>query len=114
MFNQGELQAFVSELLKEKNYESFSESELNDAKADLMERLVAQLEIALISKLDDDKANELADRLESEDLSDDEIGQFMRENGVNIEEITSKTTEDFKKFFLEKDSDAENGAEGEN
>jgi hypothetical protein len=114
MFNQGELQAFVSELLKEKNYESFSESELNDAKADLMERLVAQLEIALISKLDDDKANELADRLESEDLSDDEIGQFMRENGVNIEEITSKTKEDFKKFFLEKDSDAENGAEGEN
>jgi hypothetical protein len=100
MFNQDELDAFVGGLLEKKNYSTFSDAELEDIKRDLVERLIAQLEIALVDELPDEKANELTDRLNNGGMTDEEIGNFMRENGVNIEEITSKTKEQFENFFM--------------
>ena len=100
MFNQTDLEAFVGGLLAKKRYTSFSEAEQNTIKEDLLDRLVAQLEIALTDALPEDKVAELTAKLQAGDMSDDEIGQFLRENNVNIEEITSKTKDQFEKFFM--------------
>lgn len=104
MFDQADVMAFVGELIDAKNYTTLDEQDRNLIKGDLAERFIAQLELSLAKALPEDKANELADRLDNGDLSDEEIANFMRENGVNIEEITSKTKNDFKKFFLSEET----------
>lgn len=114
MFNEADIEAFVGEILEEKHYDSFSEDEKNRALMDLMDRFMEQLEIELINELSDEKADELANRIQNEDLSDEEIGNFMRENGVNIEEITSKAKNEFKQIFLGNNEAAEAEVEGEN
>jgi hypothetical protein len=114
MFDVADIEAFVKGILEEKQYTSFSEDELNKARVDLMSRFMEQLEIELISELSEEKADELANKMEEQDLSDEEIGNFLRENGVNIEEITSKAKNEFKQIFLGNNETAAAETEGEN
>lgn len=100
MFNEQELADFVEGLMAKRGLTNFSDSELVAVKADLLQRLVGQIEIALVDALPEKKADELADILEQRELDDEELASFLRENGVNIEEIVIKTKEQFEHFFL--------------
>ena len=112
MFDKADLEAFVRGLIKEKNYESFSEDEQNDMVDDLLMRLVTRIDIACASGLPEEKAAELNEKMAQSDMSDDEIADFMRANNVNIEEITSNIKNQFREAFLMSGSE-ETEKEGE-
>lgn len=100
MFNKADLEAFARGLIKEKNYTSFDEDEINDMVDDLMMRLVTQINIMCAAELSDEKAAELNEKLLQSDMSDEEVADFMRANNVNVEEITSKIKDQFREAFL--------------
>lgn len=112
MFDKADLEAFVRGLIKEKNYESFGENDVNRMTNDLLKRLITQIDIACISQLSEEKAAELNEKLEQSDISDGEIADFMRANNVNIEEITSNIKNQFREAFLMSGSE-ETEKEGE-
>lgn len=112
MFDKADLEAFVRGLIKEKNYESFGENDVNRMTNDLLKRLITQIDIACISQLSEEKAAELNEKLEQSDMSDGEIADFMRANNVNIEEITSNIKNQFREAFLMSGSE-ETEKEGE-
>ncbi len=112
MFDKADLEAFVRGLIKEKNYESFGENDVNRMTNDLLKRLITQIDIACISQLSEEKATELNEKLEQSDISDGEIADFMRANNVNIEEITSNIKNQFREAFLMSGSE-ETEKEGE-
>ena len=112
MFDKADLEAFVRGLIKEKNYESFGENDVNRMTNDLLKRRITQIDIACISRLSEEKAAELNEKLEQSDMSDGEIADFMRANNVNIEEITSNIKNQFREAFLMSGSE-ETEKEGE-
>ncbi|MBR6097443.1 hypothetical protein IKP94_01685 [Candidatus Saccharibacteria bacterium] len=112
MFDKADLEAFVRGLIKEKNYESFGENDVDRMTNDLLKRLITQIDIACISQLSEEKAAELNEKLEQSDISDGEIADFMRANNVNIEEITSNIKNQFREAFLMSGSE-ETEKEGE-
>lgn len=112
MFDKADLEAFVRGLIKEKNYESFGENDVNRMTNDLLKRLITQIDIACISQLSEEKAAELNEKLEQSDISDGEIADFMSANNVNIEEITSNIKNQFREAFLMSGSE-ETEKEGE-
>ena len=112
MFDKADLEAFVRGLIKEKNYESFGENDVDRMTNDLLKRLIMQIDIACISQLSEEKAAELNEKLEQSDISDGEIADFMRANNVNIEEITSNIKNQFREAFLMSGSE-ETEKEGE-
>lgn len=112
MFDKADLEAFVRGLIKEKNYESFGENDVDRMTNDLLKRLITQIDIACISQLSEEKAAELNEKLEQSDMSDGEIADFMRANNVNIEEITSNIKNQFREAFLMSGSE-ETEKEGE-
>ena len=100
MFDRADLEAFVRGLIEEKKYETFDDDEINDMVDELLANLTTQIDIACVSQLSEEKANELNEKLEQSDMSNEEIADFMKANNVNIEETTSDIKNRFKEVFL--------------
>ncbi len=100
MIDELALKTFIDELWAKKDYTAFGEAETIIMKDDLLDRLEAQIEVALTDGLPEEKVSELMKRMDESDLSDDEIASFLRENGVDIEETAAKTKRQFEELFL--------------
>lgn len=93
------VEQFIDQLIDDKGIE-LTEEVRQQLKVDLIERLLDQIDRASINALPEDKAIELADLLDDENFSDEQMTAFMRESGVNLEAVALQTMMQFRLLYL--------------
>ena len=108
---------FINQLIDEKGYSDLDDDVRQELKVDMIQRLMDQIDQAAINALPEDKAIELADKLDDPDFSDDDLTEFMRNSGVDLEKVALETMVQFRLLYLggdpEVDMDAMVNADAE-
>ncbi len=98
---QDELDKFIEDILVAKNLSGMSDEVKMQLISDLKARLLDQINRALIEALPDDKLDEFNLLLDSGNVSDESLQQFIIQSGVNIQQVTAKTMLLFRDLYLQ-------------
>lgn len=91
------IEEFCEKLVREKGLE-LDEEEMKEAKRDMAERLLAQIQRAEIDALPEEKVKELAEKID--EMEPQEIEQFVADSGVDVEEEALAVMMQFRNLFL--------------
>ncbi len=91
------IEEFCEKLVREKGLE-LDEEEMNEVKRDMAGRLLAQIQRAEIDALSEEKAKELAEKID--EMEPSEIEQFVVDAGVDVEEEAITVMMQFRNLFL--------------
>lgn len=93
-------QAFIGDMIASKTWETALD---NDAKKqleeDLKNRLMDQIDQAVIEALPEDKIDGLNDLLDR-DASEDVIYQYVADSGIDVQRITTQTMMRFRDLYI--------------
>jgi hypothetical protein len=93
--------AFIDQIIEEKGYQDLDAEVLEQLKADLTARLLDMLDRQLIQALPEDKAEELSNKLDDPNFSDEDMYNFItNEGGVNAQQVMIDTMIQFKLFYV--------------
>jgi hypothetical protein len=110
------VEQFIDQLIDEKDL-NLEDDVRQELKVDMINRLLDQIDAASINALPEDKAIELADKLDDPDFSDDDLTEFMRNSGVDLEKVALETMVQFRLLYIggdpEVDMDAMVNADAE-
>ena len=95
-----ELDVFVERLLAEKALPGVSDEVKVQLVADLKQRLLDQINRALIDALPEEKLGAFNDLLDDEATSDDQVQRFVAESGVDAQAVTLETMLRFSELYL--------------
>ena len=102
--NSDELDKFINEILAAKQLPGVTDEVRTQLVADLRERLLDQINRALVNALPDEKINEFNTLLDDETLSDEAVQQFIASSGVDVRRITLQTMLRFSELYLKASS----------
>lgn len=71
-----------------------------ELKQDLTQRLMDQIDRAALAALPEDKAIELANKLDDENFSDEDAAEFMKNSGVDLQSVALETMMRFRELYL--------------
>lgn len=94
------LDLFVDQLMKDKGMTELSEDIRKEIHDDLKEKLVFQVNRAVVSALPDEKLDELNTKLDAGEVSEEEMMKIVTEAGIDTDAIVQKTLEDFREVYL--------------
>ena len=97
------VEQFVDQLIDEKGL-GVEGDVREQLKLDMMERLLDQIDKASINALPEDKAIELADKLDDENFTDEQVAEFMRNSGVDLQRVALETMLQFRILYLGQDA----------
>lgn len=104
---EDELDKFIDEIITRKQLPGVTEDVRVQLVADLKNRLLEQINRALIDALPDDKLDEFNNLLDLGTNSDDELQQFMSQSGVDVQNVTVKTMLLFRDLYLQTSKERE-------
>ena len=93
------VEQFIDQLIDEKDL-NLEDDVRQELKVDMINRLLDQIDKASINALPEDKAIELADKLDDPDFTDDQVADFMRNSGVDLERVALETMMQFRLLSL--------------
>lgn len=113
------VEAFVDQLIEEKGYSDLDDDVREELRNDMITRLLDQIDMAAINALPEEKAIELADKIDNEDdFNDDKVMQFIQDSGVDLQQVALETMLQFRMLYLgetlppvEEDTEAETATE---
>ena len=113
------VEAFVDQLIEEKGYSDLGDDVREELRNDMITRLLDQIDMAAINALPEEKAIELADKIDNEaDFDDDKVMQFIQDSGVDLQQVALETMLQFRMLYLgetlppvDEDAEAESTAE---
>jgi len=102
--NGDQLDVYVSEMLDQQDQlDGISPAVRVQLVSDLKERLLDQINRALIDSLPETKIGELNALLDDETASDERVQEFISRNGVDVEGTTLQTIRRFNDSYLGRD-----------
>ena len=96
----GNVEQFIDQLITDKGVSGLTDEVRAELRKDLMQRLADQIDRAVINALPEDKAIELSERLDDENFGDDQVNDFIRDSGVDIQRISLETMVKFRELYL--------------
>ena len=93
------VEQFIDQLIDEKDL-NLEDDVRQELKVDMINRLLDQIDKASINALPEDKAIELADKLDDPDFTDDQVSEFIRNSGVDLERVALETMMQFRMLYL--------------
>ena len=93
------VEQFIDQLIDEKDL-NLEDDVRQELKADMINRLLDQIDQASINALPEDKAIELADKLDDPDFTDEQVAEFIRNSGVDLERVALETMVQFRLLYL--------------
>lgn len=93
------VETFIDQLIDEKGL-GVEGDVRKQLKLDMMERLLDQIDRASINALPEDKAIELADKLDDENFTDEQVAEFMKNSGIDLERVALETMLQFRLLYL--------------
>lgn len=97
MNNLGE---FIDQLIKDKNVSGLTDEVREVLAEDLTQRLVDQIDRAVIEALPEEKAVELSEKLDDENFGDSEVEAFVASSGVDVQKVALETALRFRDLYL--------------
>ena len=92
---------FINTLLDEKGISDVEPEIREELKEDMKARLMEQINRAAIMQLPEDKATELAEKVDDPEFNDEKMAEFMKESGVDLAGVTLDTMLQFRNFYLD-------------
>lgn len=95
------LDLFVDQMLRDKGLADNPDTETyREMHEDLKQKLIFEVNRAVLASMPDDKFDELNARMENEELDSDTILQAVKDAGVDIDQVTETAMKDFREVFL--------------
>ena len=94
------LNEFIEKLLEEKGISIPDEEIKKQTVADMREKLEAEIDRAVITALPEEKAKDLASKIDNPDFKSEDMAKFIQDSGVDVAKITEETLERFRKLYL--------------
>ena len=91
---------FIDNLLREKGITDVDPDVLEGVKNDMKEQLLKQIDREAIMRLPEDKANELADKLDDPNFTEQQMAEFIQNSGVNLPDVVVDVMIKFRGFYL--------------
>lgn len=92
---------FIEQLLADKGITDVEPEVREELVAEMKERLMDQINKAAIMQLSEEKAAELADKIDDPNFTNEQMTEFMQNSGVNLTEVALETMLQFRNFYLE-------------
>jgi hypothetical protein len=102
------LDKFVAEMLEDKDLSGVNDDAKKYLIEDLKNRLMDQINRALINELSDDKLTEFNSMLDSESTTEEQVQQFVVNSGVDVNKVVAKTALAFRELYLQSPTKQEN------
>ena len=94
------VEAFVDQLIEEKGYSDLDDNVRAELRSDMVKRLLDQIDMAAINALPEDKAIELADKIDNEDFDDEKVMQYIQDSGIDLQRVALETMLQFRMLYL--------------
>ena len=91
---------FIEDLLKEKGISIDDEEAKKEVIADMAAKLQEEINRALVESLPEEKAKELAKKIDDPNFTEAKIAEFIKDSGVDIAKITEETKNKFREFYM--------------
>lgn len=91
---------YIEGLLQEKGITDIDPETKEGLKSEMKEQLMEQIDKAVVYKLSDEQATKLANMMDDENFSRDQLDEFIQKSGVNIDEVASEIMSKFRNFYL--------------
>lgn len=95
-----QIHEFMNQLLIDKGITGIDDDVRQRLIEDMTTMLLDQIDQNAIAALPDDKADELNAKLESGELKDEQVSDFMTEAGVDLQQISLTTMIQFRELYL--------------
>lgn len=96
---------FMDSLLEEKGITDLDDETRETLKRDMIERLMAQIDTAMINALSEDKLIEFNERIDDPNFSNDDATQFFVDAGLDVQRIALQTMIEFRMLYLGGDAE---------
>ena len=91
---------FIEQLLIDKGITDLDPEVKEDLTKDMKERLLNQINQDAIMQLSEEKATELASKIDDPSFDEAAMAEFMKNSGVNLTESAAETMLRFRSFYL--------------
>ena len=91
---------FIESILNDKGITDVEPDVRNELKAEMQQRLTDQINKAAIMQLSEEKAAELAEKVNDPNFTDEQMTEFMQNSGINLAEVALDTMLKFRSFYL--------------
>jgi uncharacterized protein (UPF0261 family) len=91
---------FIETLLKEKGITDIDPEIQTEVKEEMKGRLLDQINKAAVMELSEEKAAELAEKVNDPNFTNEQMTEFMQNAGVNLVEVAADTMLKFRSFYL--------------
>lgn len=98
--NGNEIDQFVRDILEAKELSGIDDTVREQLVKDLKQRLLDQINRALIDALPDEKIDDFSDMLDNPEVSDQMVQDFMVASGVDLKRVTIRTMLTFRDIYL--------------
>lgn len=98
------LDVYVSQLIFDKGLKDLNDDLLREVHKDIKERLVFQINRAMVAALPDDKLDELNKMLDEGRADAENVSQLVNDAGIDAEKITEETMKKFREVYLSEDA----------
>lgn len=95
-----ELDTFINDILDDKKLPGLDEEVRAQLARDLRQRLLDQINRAIIEALPEDKLGELDAAMDRSDVSEEHIQRLIIDSGIDIKRITVETMLRFRDLYL--------------
>ncbi len=92
---------FIDQLLKDKGLTGLDAEVEAQLKRDLGQRLMDQIDRAVIEALPEEKAIELSAKLDDDNFSQEDTTKFIQDSGVDMQRVSLETMLKFRDLYLE-------------
>ena len=97
-----DMDKFIRQILADNGINGLDDDVMENLVKEMKEYLIDQINIAAISKLPDDKAEELKDKMSDPNFSDDDLRDFMKNSEIDLAQIALNTMLKFRNYYLNK------------
>ncbi len=91
---------FMDSLLEEKGITDLDDETREALKKDMIDRLMNQIDTAMINALPEDKLDEFNQRINDPDFSNDDATQFFVDAGLDVQKIALQTMIEFRMLYV--------------
>lgn len=96
-----EFDSFINQMLDAKQLSGVTDDVREMLVADLKQRLLDQINRALVDALPDDKMTAFEGLLDNPDATDEDIRQFIETSGVDTKHVVAATMLKFRDLYIE-------------
>lgn len=95
-----ELDKFVGEIIEAKKLPGVSDEVRQQLVSDMKQRLITQINQALIDALPDEKMSDFSNLLDDENVTEEQVQAFVMSSGIDVQRITAQTMLLFRSLYL--------------